>query len=274
MAVTETLVGFTPELQTSIRDMILVLADSKRILGMRYGQWLLGAPALEAGIACAAMAQDEWGHARLLYALLREFDEDVTALEHSREPEEYASMDVLDSEPADWPELIALNALADTALSVQCEALRGSSYRPIAQRMGKLLDEERFHDAHGAAWFRRLAGGGEEARTAIRRATTALLPGILGWFGPDSQRAEALVDAGVVSSAGSTLRERYLERIGPLLAELDDSDEIETTAGLTVTPDLAGFDETRRRLRSGGPDPETVAKVRGDKNRAFLTEAS
>ena len=38
--------------------LILVLADSKRLLGMRYGQWILGA-----GLgcdACAAMAQDEW----------------------------------------------------------------------------------------------------------------------------------------------------------------------------------------------------------------------
>jgi 1,2-phenylacetyl-CoA epoxidase catalytic subunit len=65
--------------RAAVRDLVLVLADSKRMLGMRYGQWILGAPELEAGIACASMAQDEWGHGRLLYALLRDFGEDVDA---------------------------------------------------------------------------------------------------------------------------------------------------------------------------------------------------
>ena len=63
-------------------DAAASVADSKRLLGMRYANWILGAPELEAGIACASMAQDEWGHCRLLYALLRDFGDDVDALEH------------------------------------------------------------------------------------------------------------------------------------------------------------------------------------------------
>jgi ring-1,2-phenylacetyl-CoA epoxidase subunit PaaC len=269
MATTETLTtALEPALRAAVRDLILVLADSKRLLGMRYGEWILGAPELEAGIACASMAQDEWGHARLLYALLREFGDDVHALEYERAPHEYASLEVLDAEPADWPALVALNALADTALSVQCEALRGSAYAPIAQRVGKLLDEERFHDAHGAAWFRRLARGNDDSRAAIAAATAAILRGILAWFGPDSERARLLRDAGIAAAAGETLRARYLERITPLLALLGDEG-----AAIRVVPlDLARFDEARRRTTPGGPDAATIAKVRGDKNRAFLVD--
>jgi ring-1,2-phenylacetyl-CoA epoxidase subunit PaaC len=268
MAATETLTTLEPAVRGAVRDLILVLADSKRLLGMRYGEWILGAPELEAGIACASMAQDEWGHARLLYALLRDFDEDVHAIEYSREPHEYASLEVLDEEPADWPALVALNALADTALSVQCEALRGSAYPPIAQRVGKLLDEERFHDAHGAAWFRRLARGGAEARAAITAVTEVILPGILAWFGPDSERARQLVDAGIAQATGNELRNRYFERIAPLLELLGDDG-----AGLSAAdPDLTGFDEARRRTAPGGPDAATIAKVRGDKNREFLVD--
>ena len=44
---------------------------------------------------------------------------------------------------------------ADGALTVQLEALRGSSYEPLRQRIEKMLDEERFHAAHGAAWLKR-----------------------------------------------------------------------------------------------------------------------
>ena len=39
--------------RASVRDLILALADRKRLLGMRYADWTLGAPELEAGIACA-----------------------------------------------------------------------------------------------------------------------------------------------------------------------------------------------------------------------------
>src|SRR5512134_3066107 len=98
----------------AIRDLILCLADSKRLLGMRYAEWILGAPELEAGIACASMAQDEWGHARLLYALLKEFGDDVDRIEHGREPAEYCNLAALDQAPESWAEFTALNALADT----------------------------------------------------------------------------------------------------------------------------------------------------------------
>ena len=129
------------EVRAAVRDLILVLADSKRLLGMRYANWILGAPELEAGIACASMAQDEWGHARLLYALLREFGDDVDALEHGRDATDYCNIETLDGEPASWPQLVVLNALVDTALTVQLEALTTSAYVPLRQRVQKLLEQ-------------------------------------------------------------------------------------------------------------------------------------
>jgi len=268
MATTVETTELTAEAQEAVRALILVLADSKRLLGMRYAEWILGAPELEAGIACASMAQDEWGHARLFYALLKDFGDDVAMLEHGREPAAYANLEVLDREPADWFEFVALNALADTALSVQCEALRGSAYAPLAQRVEKLLDEERFHAAHGAAWFRRLARGGEKSRAALVAAVERTHPVILRWFGPDSESARRLADEGVVDAAGAALRARYLERIGPLLDELGDAG----AALRATTPSFEGFDETVRRVSREGPDAKTVARIRGDKNRAFLMD--
>src|SRR5262249_10626304 len=140
-------------LNAATRDLILVLADTKRLLGTRYAEWILGAPELEAGIACASMAQDEWGHAGLLYALLRDFGDEPEQLEHEREASEYHSMEILDRPPYTWPELVVLNAFVDAALTVQLEALRESAHAPLKQRVGKLLDEETFHARHGAAWI-------------------------------------------------------------------------------------------------------------------------
>lgn len=251
----------------AIRDLILVLADSKRLLGYRYAEWMLGAPELETGIACSSMAQDEWGHARLLYALLKEFGDDVDALEHGREPSEYRNMEILDESPAEWADTVALMALADPALSIQLEALRGSRYEPLSQRVEKLLDEERFHAAHGAAWFRRLANGTAASRDALAAAVDRAMPSVLAWFGPDSERSRRLQEVHVSDATGPMLRSRFLERVGPLLELVGRADAYDQDG-----VDLEGFDEARRRAGGRGPDDATIRKVRGDHNRAFLMD--
>lgn len=232
------------------RDLILVLADTKRLLGMRYAEWILGAPALEAGIACASMAQDEWGHGRLLYSLLKDFGDDVEQLEHGRDPGEYRNMEVLDDAPGSWPELVVINALADTALSVQLEALRESEHAPLRQRVGKILDEEEFHAAHGAAWLKRLATASPESKLLVTDAVRRALPNLLRWFGPE----------------GDQLRARFIERITPLLKFVDVDDAAQ------AVPRFDGFDAVTRRSSDRGPDAATVARIRGDKNRAFLMD--
>lgn len=253
--------------RAAVRDLILVLADSKRLLGMRYAEWILGAPELEAGIACASMAQDEWGHARLLYALLKEFGDDVDQVEHGRQPEEYSSMPALDRAPADWAGLIAMNVLCDGALTIQLEALRESGYVPLRQRVGKLLEEERFHAAHGAAWWRRFATASDTSRSALREAVQACATDVLRWFGPDGPRARTLLDASLADGAGSTLRERFVERIAPLLADAGLGDLF-----TSIEPSFEGFDEARRRAPGSSPDEATIRRIRGDRNRAFLMD--
>lgn len=250
--------------EQATRDLILVLADSKRLLGTRYAEWILGAPELEAGIACASMAQDEWGHGRLLYALLREFGEDTDRIEHMRAPAEYRNIEVLDKSPESWPELIVLNALADTALTVQLEALRAASHQPLRQRVGKLLDEEVFHAQHGSAWLKRLATATPEAQQQVRAAVERALPLILRWFGPDAGRGMELMGAGIADASGNGLRERFLARVAPLLEATGISTELQ--------PDFRNFDEVTRRTAGGAPDAATIARVRGDKNRIYLVD--
>jgi ring-1,2-phenylacetyl-CoA epoxidase subunit PaaC len=264
-----------PDVAGALRDLILALADGKRLLGMRYAGWVLGAPELEAGIACASMAQDEWGHSRLLYALLKEFGDDPAQLEHFRDAEAYFTPEALDHEPGAWPELVALNAFLDAAFTVQLEALRGSAHGPLAQRVEKVLDEERFHTAHAAAWVRRLArrgGNGNDAaeeRRTLADAAGRIVPVALRWLAADPERAAALREAGIVAASAADLRTRYLERVGGLLELLGAS---AVGAGAEAGEPPAGFDARRRRAVPGGPDAETLARVRGDRNRVFLME--
>ena len=251
--------------RAAVRDLILVLADSKRLLGMRYADWTLGAPELEAGIACASMAQDEWGHARQLYALLRDFGDDTEQLEHGREAAEYRSIAILDQAPATWPELVVLNALVDTALTVQFEALTSSAYSPLRQRCEKLLEEERFHLAHGAAWFRRLAGASDRARNATRDAAERALPVVLQWFGPDGDRSRGMTETGIVAAASADTRARYVDRVRGLL-------ELVGAKADAASAKFDGFREDFRRPTGTTPDQAVIAKLRGDLNRAFLMD--
>lgn len=248
--------------------LILSLADNKRLLGIRYSDWLLGAPSVEAGISCSAMAQDEWGHGRILYAMLKDFDRDPSFLEHERPADEYASCELLDADASSWTELIALNLLLDTALSVQFELLLDSTFEPIHYKVRKLLDEERFHFDHARGWTARL-GSARAGRDDLTRVFAAAWDPVLRVFGPtDDPMAGTLADAGVTAGGPGAARRVWLERVGPVVEGLGLGEK--TDAG--YEPDWSEWSADRRRAASGGPDEDTLARVRGDRNRALLMD--
>ena len=69
--------------RAALKRLILGLADSKRLMGIRYSDWVLGAPSVETGIATSSMTQDEWGHARLLYAMPEQSSANVSSREET-----------------------------------------------------------------------------------------------------------------------------------------------------------------------------------------------
>ena len=58
------------------------LADNKAALGRRYAEWAISAPTLESAVAAAAMAQDELGHARSTYPVLKALGVETTDESH------------------------------------------------------------------------------------------------------------------------------------------------------------------------------------------------
>lgn len=273
----ESAAELTPETRAALRDLVLSLADSKRILGLRYSDRMLGAPSLEAGIAASSMAQDEWGHARLTYALLSDFGDEPKSLEHEREPAEYRSTDALDAELGSWSEMIAGALLVDTALTTQYAALAESRYRPLYNRVQKLLDEEGFHFQYAAGWARRLAQAPAPARAEFAEALRARLPRVLRWFGRgDDAAAARLVADGIVRCGPDELRRHFLAQVAPVLEESGLAAEIglrHDDAGWSHADalDWEGWDASRRR-GAGQPPGELIARARGDKNRALLMD--
>jgi len=248
--------------RAALRRLILTLADSKRLMGIRYSDWLLGSPSIETGIATSSMAQDEWGHARLLYSMLKDLDIDPMPIEHDRDAVEYASVAALDHEMPDWAALVAAICLVDTALTTVLCSFAEGRFEPARLRVPKMLAEEEFHVSLGAAWYRRLAASGGEAGELLTDATARMLPTVLSWVGADDASARALVDARVIGSAGNRLAS-YRSRVRGLtgLAGID-VDAVESSAA---------WDPERGRTE-GHPDEEAIERARGDRNRALFVE--
>lgn len=250
----------------ALYDLFLVLADTKHLLGLRYGEWL-GAPAIEASIASVAMAQDEFGHARLFYGLLRDFHQSGIP-EREEKPEEYRNFEGLDRAWDSWLDFIAANVLVDGALSVQIESLRNSSYVPVRRMVAKIVQEEAFHRQHAKGWLLRLAREGEKPRRELERALRRIWEPVLLWLGrPGSEHEEALVGAGIQDTDSEGLRTRWIERLGPLLVEeagLDlplSSDAITGQWVLGTALSWEDWDDAFRRRSRTGPDPETFRQI-------------
>src|SRR6185437_13111967 len=98
------------------------LADNKYFLGRRYAEWCSSAPTLESSVAAAAMAQDELGHARAPYPLLKTLAPDLGVELEPETRTDFHRMCFLDSDFDGWIDFVTANFVIDTALSTIFEA--------------------------------------------------------------------------------------------------------------------------------------------------------
>jgi 1,2-phenylacetyl-CoA epoxidase catalytic subunit len=204
----------SPERET-LGHLILSLADNKAALGRRYGEWAVSAPTLESAVAAAAMAQDELGHARATYPLLKQLGLEV------REDEERlelgACVPVLASEFPGWEWFVAANLAVDGMLTAFVRACEESAFTGLAQRARKILQEERSHGVHARAWARRLARD-ERRRDAFATALGDCWWQAARWAGPAEDAGFAtLVSHGLVSDGPDALRGSLRRTIGEVL---------------------------------------------------------
>jgi ring-1,2-phenylacetyl-CoA epoxidase subunit PaaC len=224
----------------ALEPVLLALADDELVIGHRHSEWTGWAPHIEEDIAFSSIAQDEIGHANLFFNLLSEISEkspDELAL--AREPGEYLHAVICERPNRDWAYTLARHFLYDTADRIRLESLRGSSHRPLADVCEKLLREERYHQLHADAWFRRVSTGPVEGRHQFSVALSDALPESVGLFEETSAEREAL-DAGILTRPSKELLQEWLtevmERVEQAGLTLDiepdtDADLIATSTG-------------------------------------------
>jgi 1,2-phenylacetyl-CoA epoxidase catalytic subunit len=202
----------------AVVNLLVVLADNKYWLGRHLSEWAVGAPSLEVGVACAAIAQGELGQARVLYPLLAElpFPGPVDPVERGRA----YNVSMLDAPFPTWSHAVAALLLVDGATTTMLEALLGSPYEALARRVPRMLEEEEFHGDFADGRVRELAhlpGGLGHLQARVDES----LEEMLCWFGPPGEQGvETLREEGLLSSGNDKLRQAYLDRIGPLLQEV------------------------------------------------------
>ncbi|WP_338203327.1 Phenylacetic acid catabolic protein [Candidatus Nephthysia bennettiae] len=231
----------------TLGTLVLSLADNKQLLGLRYAEWAIRAPSLEADIAAAAMGLDDIGHSRVLLGCLEPLGDDPRGPERESDAGAYLNLPYFDEPWTSWSQFVAANAVLDTAFSVMIQAMVDGSVEVLQTRLRKMLMEERYHFLHGRSWLR---GGvpDEPLEEAWREA--------IEWFGPPDGDVAMLQREGKLAAGPTQLVRRLEERL--------------ETSAPRFEPEWKGWDPTRRRRRPGSIDGRTFGMLRGLEERRFM----
>ena len=221
--------------EACMTSLVASLADNKAALGRRYAEWAVSAPTLESAVAAAAMAQDELGHARSTYPVLKALGaEEERAVGHT--------LALLDEPLPDWTAFIAANLLVDGVLTTFVASCANSSIGAMAQRARKILQEEGSHRVHAEAWAKRLCRSGEQERTALLERLQETWAHAGRWLGPaDDAGYAAALEHGMVGETQTAQRARMRSWLVELLGAEGVSIALEDPA------EWAGWDPATRR---------------------------
>jgi len=165
----------TPEYKKVLTELLYQLADDNFIHAFRGSEWLGLAPHIEEDVAFSSINQDTMGHAVMYYKLLEDLGEGrADDLAHLRGAESYRNAvllefkngggEYLDSPNYDWAFTVVRHLFYDVYKKIRLDALKQSSYEPLAQAARKILTEQTYHLMHWETWFRQLMLSTDEAR--------------------------------------------------------------------------------------------------------------
>jgi 1,2-phenylacetyl-CoA epoxidase catalytic subunit len=162
------------------------------------------------------MAQDELGHARSTYPVLKALG--AEASEEAGVEGGPRRLALLDDQLPDWTAFIAANLLVDGVMTTFVAACADSSVTQMAQRARKILQEEGSHRVHAEAWARRLCRSGSAERDALVRRLRETWEHAGRWTGPaDDAGFQAALEAGMVAHDPARQRERMRRWLADLL---------------------------------------------------------
>ncbi len=210
-----------PQMRAALAELLLTMADDEFVIGFRDSEWTGIAPMLEEDVAFSSIAQDEIGHARLLYEMRAALTgEDPDQVAFQRQPAEYRHARLIDQPRQGWAFTITRRWLYETADAVRLAALARSSFAPLSEIVAKIRREERYHLMHMDVWLERLGTTHGKPRGKVLSALKQLIPGALSVFTP-LPNEQLLIDAGVLEAPMTTLADRWRSEANARLCALN-----------------------------------------------------
>ncbi|MGV3489577.1 MAG: 1,2-phenylacetyl-CoA epoxidase subunit PaaC [Tuberibacillus sp.] len=171
----------TPDYKKALTELLYQLADDNFIHAFRGSEWLGLAPHIEEDVAFSSINQDTMGHAVMYYKLLEELGEGkADDLAHLRSSDSFRNAvllefkngtgEYLESPDYDWAFTVVRHLFYDLFKKIRLNALKRSSYEPLAQAARKILTEQTYHLMHWKTWFSQLMLSTEEARLRMEKA--------------------------------------------------------------------------------------------------------
>jgi phenylacetate-CoA oxygenase PaaI subunit len=208
-------------LATAVLSWLLSVADTKHRMGLQFSHWVTGTPALEAAVGSAAITQDELGHARSLYSLLRNFPgapESIGAENDLEARDIYYAPAALMPRWESWLQVVAINVVLDHALQISIAQMQDSTFQPLAGRIAKITQEEKFHRVFGHSWIERLVQRDDKIKDQLQQMIDWAWRITSEWIGPDDDPVtNQLVAAGVLGGNTAVIRQQWLAEIEPIL---------------------------------------------------------
>ncbi len=222
------------ELREALIARLTAFADDELILAHRNSEWVGHAPILEEDIAIANVAQDELGHAMLLFDMVEALGGGSgDKLAFFRNSAEFRNVQLVELPKGDWAFTILRQYLFDAYQFVLYAELVNSGYQPLADAAAKIRKEELYHLRHTHVWVERLGLGSAEANRRMQAALDQCWSLCAQLFAPLSTD-EQLIEAGIVPDV-SLLHAKWLQIVTPHLADAE-----------LTTPDATGTATSHR----------------------------
>ncbi|GEM_PF-6069448 len=189
---------------THFNNSLLRLADTKLVLGNICIATVFNGRSLGDFATMLAIAGASLGATRALYRLLETAGEDYSWLERGRDASQIASIDVLDTAPESWADLMITIYLAEAASCALTRKLEKHADRIIANQSKMISKESIFHMAYCLGWIKTLI---EYESDTVQAVVLKRLPSALRWV----DQCEPQVKEQFVDSINALLGLNHLE---------------------------------------------------------------
>lgn len=167
-----------PEINDAAATVLLALADDEFMMGHRHSEWLGLSPFLEEDLTTASIGQDEFGHARALYALIWPSWEMRDADVVRRPPGSWRSCALTEMAGVPWEKSLIRHWLYDLVEPFRWTSATtayGASVTGLSALAERVESEEHFHRAHATALVQRLVAV-DTARMRLQHALDDVAP--------------------------------------------------------------------------------------------------